>query len=109
MATLRDVEKLLPELSAGEKAQILKWVVQELGEPDMIAVGEFDIELGVDGVVNPYLSVFANYSYKWKPVVEDLPAGITINDHAVYDQLTFTQAVEKSSDIGMIRVGSSAR
>jgi cell division protein FtsI (penicillin-binding protein 3) len=31
-------------------------------------------------------------------------AGITINDHAVYDQLTFTQAVEKSSDIGMIRV-----
>ena len=31
MATLRDVEKLLPELSAGEKAQILKWVVQELG------------------------------------------------------------------------------
>ena len=32
-------------------------------------------------------------------------AGITINDHAVFDQLTFTQAVEKSSDIGMIRVG----
>ena len=31
-------------------------------------------------------------------------AGITINDHAVYDQLTFTQAVWKSSDIGMIRV-----
>ena len=31
-------------------------------------------------------------------------AGITINDHAVYDQLTFSQAVWKSSDIGMIRV-----
>jgi len=31
-------------------------------------------------------------------------AGITINDHAVYDQLTFAQAVAKSSDIGMIRV-----
>jgi cell division protein FtsI (penicillin-binding protein 3) len=31
-------------------------------------------------------------------------AGITINDHAVYDQLTFAQAVWKSSDIGMIRV-----
>ena len=31
MPTLRDLEKLLPELSPGEKAQILKWVVQELG------------------------------------------------------------------------------
>ena len=31
-------------------------------------------------------------------------AGITINDHAVYDRLTFAQAVAKSSDIGMIRV-----
>ena len=32
MANLSDFEKLLPELSPGEKAQILKWVVQELGE-----------------------------------------------------------------------------
>src|SRR5438132_12100454 len=31
MATLRDFEKMLPDLSPGEKAQILKWVVQELG------------------------------------------------------------------------------
>ena len=31
-------------------------------------------------------------------------AGVTINDHAVYDKLTFAQAVAKSSDIGMIRV-----
>ncbi|HUL76079.1 MAG TPA: penicillin-binding transpeptidase domain-containing protein [Vicinamibacteria bacterium] len=31
-------------------------------------------------------------------------AGIVINDHAVFDRLTFTQAVTKSSDIGMIRV-----
>jgi uncharacterized protein (DUF433 family) len=31
MATLRDFERLLPELSPGEKAQLLKWVVQELG------------------------------------------------------------------------------
>ena len=31
-------------------------------------------------------------------------AGTVINDHAVFDQLTFTQAVAKSSDIGMIRV-----
>jgi cell division protein FtsI (penicillin-binding protein 3) len=31
-------------------------------------------------------------------------AGVTINDHAVYDQLTFAQAVAKSSDVGMIRV-----
>src|SRR2546430_14025694 len=28
MASLSDFEKLLPTLSAGEKAQILKWVVQ---------------------------------------------------------------------------------
>jgi uncharacterized protein (DUF433 family) len=32
MATLSDFEKLLPTLSPGEKAQILKWVVQELGD-----------------------------------------------------------------------------
>jgi cell division protein FtsI (penicillin-binding protein 3) len=31
-------------------------------------------------------------------------SGIVINDHAVFDRLTFTQAVTKSSDIGMIRV-----
>jgi cell division protein FtsI (penicillin-binding protein 3) len=31
-------------------------------------------------------------------------AGTRINDHAVFDKLTFTQAVVKSSDIGMIRV-----
>src|SRR2546430_1729594 len=32
MANLSDFEKLLPALSPGEKAQILKWVVQELGD-----------------------------------------------------------------------------
>ena len=31
-------------------------------------------------------------------------AGIVINDHAVFDRLSFTQAVSRSSDIGMIRV-----
>lgn len=31
MAGLSDFEKLLPELSPGERAQILKWVVQQLG------------------------------------------------------------------------------
>ncbi len=31
-------------------------------------------------------------------------AGTVINDHAVFDRLTFTQAVARSSDIGMIRV-----
>ncbi|MGH9657230.1 MAG: DUF433 domain-containing protein [Bryobacteraceae bacterium] len=30
MANLSDFERLLPELSRGEKAQILKWVVREL-------------------------------------------------------------------------------
>jgi uncharacterized protein (DUF433 family) len=32
MATLSDVEKILAGLSRGEKAQILKWVVQDLGD-----------------------------------------------------------------------------
>jgi uncharacterized protein (DUF433 family) len=32
MAYLSDFEKLLPALSLGEKAQILKWVVQELAD-----------------------------------------------------------------------------
>jgi len=32
MANLSDIEKLLPTFSPGEKAQILKWVVQELGD-----------------------------------------------------------------------------
>lgn len=32
MAGLRDFEKLLPSLSPGERAQILKWVIQELGD-----------------------------------------------------------------------------
>ena len=31
-------------------------------------------------------------------------AGTTINDHAVFDKLTFKDAVARSSDIGMIRV-----
>jgi cell division protein FtsI (penicillin-binding protein 3) len=31
-------------------------------------------------------------------------AGTVINDHAVFDRLSFTQAVSRSSDIGMIRV-----
>jgi len=32
MASLNDFEKLLPTRSPGEKAQILKWVVQDLGD-----------------------------------------------------------------------------
>lgn len=32
MATLIELEKMLPSLSRGEKAQLLKWVVQELGD-----------------------------------------------------------------------------
>ena len=32
MTTLSEFEKLLSTLSSGEKAQILKWVVQELGD-----------------------------------------------------------------------------
>ena len=32
MAGLYDFEKLLPQLSPGERAQILKWVVQQLGD-----------------------------------------------------------------------------
>ena len=32
MAAIHEVQKLLPELSRGEKAQVLKWVVQEMGD-----------------------------------------------------------------------------
>jgi len=32
MASLSDFEKMLPALSRGEKAQILKWVVRELDD-----------------------------------------------------------------------------
>jgi|SRR5450755_4191283 uncharacterized protein (DUF433 family) len=32
MTSLREFEKLLSELTSGEKAQILKWVVQDLGD-----------------------------------------------------------------------------
>ncbi len=32
MTTLREFEELLGKLSSGEKAQVLKWVVQELGD-----------------------------------------------------------------------------
>ena len=32
MANLTEFERLLPSLSAGEKAQILKWVVQDMGD-----------------------------------------------------------------------------
>ncbi len=35
-------------------------------------------------------------------------SGTVINDHAVFDRLTFAQAVAKSSDIGMIRVGAAS-
>lgn len=32
MANLADIERILPELSRGEKAQVLKWVVKDLGD-----------------------------------------------------------------------------
>ena len=32
MQALTEVQRLLPTLSRGEKAQLLKWVVQELGD-----------------------------------------------------------------------------
>jgi uncharacterized protein (DUF433 family) len=32
MTSLSDFERLLPSLSPGEKAQVLKWVVQEMGD-----------------------------------------------------------------------------
>ena len=38
------------------------------------------IELGVDTPLNRFVNVFANYSYQWKPVVRDLPAGTSIAD-----------------------------
>jgi len=38
------------------------------------------VELGVDTALNRFVNVFANYSYQWKPVVRDLPAGTSIAD-----------------------------
>ena len=38
------------------------------------------IELSVDTALNRYVNVFANYSYQWKPVARDLPAGTSIAD-----------------------------
>ena len=38
------------------------------------------VELGVNGVVNQYLSAFANYSYQWMPVAEELRPGTSIAD-----------------------------
>src|SRR5947208_4618945 len=32
MASISDFERMLPELSRGEKAQILKWVIRDLGD-----------------------------------------------------------------------------
>jgi uncharacterized protein (DUF433 family) len=32
MEAIEEVQKLLPSLSRGEKAQLLKWVVQDLGD-----------------------------------------------------------------------------
>jgi uncharacterized protein (DUF433 family) len=32
MSTIRDIEQLLPTLTRAEKAQLLKWVVQDLGD-----------------------------------------------------------------------------
>jgi len=32
MTTLADIERELPMLSAGEKAQLLKWIVRDLGQ-----------------------------------------------------------------------------
>lgn len=32
MATLAEIESLLPTLSRGEKAELLKWLVQDLGD-----------------------------------------------------------------------------
>jgi len=37
------------------------------------------IEMGVDAIVNQVVSVFANYSYQWKPVVE-FPSPFSVND-----------------------------
>jgi outer membrane receptor for ferrienterochelin and colicin len=38
------------------------------------------IELGVDAAINPFVSVFTNYSYQWMPEVDGLTPGTSIND-----------------------------
>jgi uncharacterized protein (DUF433 family) len=32
MSALHDVEQILPQLTRGEKAQVLRWIVQDLGD-----------------------------------------------------------------------------
>ena len=44
------------------------------------SVKDKGIELGFDTPLNRYLNVFANYSYQWKPIAEDLPPGTSILD-----------------------------
>jgi uncharacterized protein (DUF433 family) len=51
MASLNDFEKLLPTFSPGEKAQILKWVVQELGDAFPGIDSRSDVCGGEPGIV----------------------------------------------------------
>ena len=47
MTILSDFEQLLPTLSRGEKAQFLKWVVQDLGSRQSMQGLKFLEESGV--------------------------------------------------------------
>jgi iron complex outermembrane receptor protein len=38
------------------------------------------IELGVDAIAAPHVNLFANYSFQWKPTIDEFPAGTSIND-----------------------------
>ena len=38
------------------------------------------VEIGVETSLNRFVNAFANYSYQWKPVAKELPAGTSIAD-----------------------------
>ena len=50
MEPIHEVQRLLPSLSRGEKAQVLKWVVQELGD-DFPGIDSYPVVCGGDACV----------------------------------------------------------
>jgi uncharacterized protein (DUF433 family) len=58
MGNLSDFEKLLPALSPGEKAQIAKWVVQELAEAFPAIGSRPDVRGGEPCIVRPRIPLW---------------------------------------------------
>jgi hypothetical protein len=68
MASLSDFERMLPALSRGEKAQILKWVVRELDDDFPGIDSRPDVCGGEPCIVRTRIPVwFSNKSAAWAP------------------------------------------